>query len=79
MRHAREDYSPIQDPRGQIPEDEPVFLIRGQDMVAPSVLRFYADQVESMNPRMATRVREWADEMHRWPKKKQPDAPEDAF
>ena len=29
MKHARDDYNRIQDPAGKIPEDEPVFLLRG--------------------------------------------------
>ena len=42
MKHARKDYDRIQDPDGIIPEDEPVFLIRGQDLAAPETLRAYA-------------------------------------
>lgn len=42
MKHAREDYDRIQDPAGKIPADEPVFLIRGQDLAAPEALRQYA-------------------------------------
>ena len=42
MKHAREDYNRFQDPLNKIPEDEPVFLIRGQDIVGPDVLRHYA-------------------------------------
>ncbi len=42
MKHARDDYNRIQDPEGKIPEDEPVFLIRGQDVAAPATLRAYA-------------------------------------
>lgn len=42
MKHARPDYNRIQDPAGLIPEDEPVFLIRGQDKLAPQILRYYA-------------------------------------
>lgn len=30
MLHAREDYNRFQDPEGLIPDDEPVFLLRGQ-------------------------------------------------
>jgi len=33
MKHEREDYSRIQDSGGLIPEDEPVFLLRAQDVV----------------------------------------------
>jgi len=39
MKHARADYDRIQDPSGKIPADEPVFLIRGQDLAAPDTLR----------------------------------------
>lgn len=42
MRHARKDYERIQDPEGKIPEEEPVFLIRGQDVSAPAALRYWA-------------------------------------
>lgn len=44
MKHARDDYDRIQDPAGLIPEDEPVFLLRGQDKSAPETLRFWADE-----------------------------------
>jgi hypothetical protein len=42
MKHARTDYDRIQDPAGKIPQDEPVFLIRGQDMVGPSAVETWA-------------------------------------
>ncbi len=42
MKHARADYDRIQDPAGKIPKKEPVFLIRGQDLVGPDTLRDYA-------------------------------------
>lgn len=42
MKHARKDYNRIQDPDGKIPDGEPVFLIRGQDLAAPDTLRAYA-------------------------------------
>lgn len=48
MKHARSDYNRIQDPAGKIPALEPVFLIRGQDLAAPSVLRFYAMEAARM-------------------------------
>jgi len=53
MRHARDDYNRIQDPAGLIPEDEPVFLIRGQDALAPVVLAFWAAQAEERGARKA--------------------------
>lgn len=42
MLHARTDYQRIQDPAGLIPEDEPVFLLRAQDIIAPDVVRHWA-------------------------------------
>lgn len=42
MKHARKDYNRIQDPEGLIPENEPVFLLRGKDVLAPGILREYA-------------------------------------
>lgn len=44
MKHARNDYNRIQDPAGKIPDDEPVFLLRGQDVSAPATLRFWAEE-----------------------------------
>lgn len=38
MKHAREDYSRIQDPANLIPENEPVFLLRGKDVAAPAAI-----------------------------------------
>lgn len=43
MKHAREDYNRIQDPDNIIPDDEPVFLIRAQDYVAPDAVRAWAE------------------------------------
>ena len=42
MKHARSDYDRIQDPDGEIPEDEPVFMLRAQDIVAPQVVEIWA-------------------------------------
>lgn len=68
MRHARKDYDRIQDPDNKIGEDEPVFLIRGQDISAPEVLRFWADEnIRNGGDPVATKLtEEWADEMERW-------------
>jgi hypothetical protein len=48
MRHARRDYDRIQDPAGLIPEDEPVFLLRGKDLAAPDTVHFWADRALSL-------------------------------
>lgn len=75
MRHARSDYSRIQDPSGLIPEDEPVFLLRAQDKHAAKVLRFYAQLVYAAHgdPEIMSLAEEHADAMDAWPVHKSPD------
>lgn len=46
MKHGRPDYDRIQDPSGLIPDDEPVFLLRGQDAFAAQCVRDWANAVE---------------------------------
>jgi hypothetical protein len=46
MKHARKDYQErIQDSAGIIPADEPVFLLRGQDKLAPGIVDEWATQL----------------------------------
>lgn len=82
MRHARTDYDRIQDPAGIIPEDEPVFLIRGQDAIGPSILRDYAERAacRKVDPVLIDAVLAHAERMDDWQKThvKIPDMPEDA-
>ncbi len=68
MKHARADYDRIQDPAGLIPDDEPVFLLRGQDKVAPAVVEMWAETVSKIGGsqkivtaafRQASRMRAW--------------------
>lgn len=78
MIHAREDYNHIQDPSGKIPEDEPVFLLRGQDKFAPALLCEWAKQLMEAggDMSMALEVVAHAIKMHDWQesvKKKIPD------
>lgn len=42
MKHARPDYDRIQDPAGLIPDDEPVFIIRAQDIAGPATVQCWA-------------------------------------
>ena len=39
MIHSRNDYQRIQDPENKIPVDEPVFLLRAQDVTAANIVR----------------------------------------
>lgn len=77
MKHARPDYDPIQDPRGLIPEDEPVFLLRAQDEIAKVVISVYAALAQAKGlPQIAQTTRDQADRFARWPVSKLPDLPE---
>ncbi|MEE8262705.1 MAG: hypothetical protein V3R83_09610 [Gammaproteobacteria bacterium] len=81
MKHARKDYDRIQDPAGLIGEDEPVFLLRAKDTVAPKAVRAWADLADAAG---ASRVIVLAaiaqsERMERWQAengRKVPDMPE---
>lgn len=71
MLHARNDYRGIQD-SGEHPTtigaDEPVFLLRAKDQLAPSTLEFWAEELEQVggDPATVSHVRAWANKMRRW-------------
>ena len=78
MRFTRDDYTRrIVDTEGKIPEGEPVFLLRAQDIYAPSTLRYYADLLEKAGDvEMATELKLHARQMIVWQKSvrvKKPD------
>jgi len=81
MKHARDDYNGrIVDLEDKIPEDEPVFLLRGQDMAAPQTVEFWADQAEDIGAKknIIDAAREQALRMRRWQEThgaKAPDMP----
>lgn len=59
MKHARDDYNQrIQDSADLIPEDEPVFLFRAQDALAPAALDEYVRIVETELAECDCRVRD---------------------
>ena len=70
MKHARRDYNRIIDPSGEIPEDEPVFLLRGHDKLAPCIVRLYADLNELMGGKrsISSGLYIWAAKMEEWQK-----------
>ena len=70
MIHAREDYMRIQDPENKIPDGEPVFLLRGQDKLAPELLLRWAAKLRLSGgePEMAQMVENHAQEMIAWQK-----------
>lgn len=80
MKHARPDYSSIQDPTGRIPVDEPVFLLRAKDKTAPGVVDIWATLAEQMGagPEIVAMARSHAEAMRAWQSKhgaKTPDLP----
>lgn len=78
MRFTRQDYNErIKDTAGKIPDDEPVFLLRGQDKHAPDTLRFYARLLEEDgNTAMADELRAHARSMLIWQKSYKVKAPD---
>lgn len=83
MRHARKDYERIQDPAGLIPADEPVFLLRGKDVLAPAVIGFWADQASraGASPEIVQAARRQAGAMLEWQRVNGwqiPDMPEES-
>lgn len=68
MLHAREDYNRFQDPLNLIQKDEPVFLLRGQDILAPELLLRWAAKLrlKGGDPHMARIVEDHAQKMIQW-------------
>lgn len=79
MKHGRDDYNDaIQDERiDGIPKDEPVFLLRGQDMNAGDTVRVWARLAEERgaDKEVVANARQQACAMDEWPKEKVPDLP----
>lgn len=81
MKHARDDYNGrIVDLEKKIPEDEPVFLLRAQDMVAPKVVDFWVKEADALGakPNIVNAAREQAARMRTWQEDhgaKTPDMP----
>lgn len=75
MKHARDDYNRIQDPANLIPEDEPVFLIRAQDIVGHAAVRSWANlhRLNGGSDDAYLKAMTHADLMEAWPKKKNAD------
>lgn len=77
MLHARNDYNRIQDPENKIPVDEPVFLIRGQDVCGADAVRAWIElaQKNGADPDIINHARNHIPLMEAWSKKKIPDLP----
>lgn len=78
MKHARADYDLIQDPRGLIPRDEPVVLLRAQDSYATDALKAYVNLMKrdgQTDLSFVTMMEAHIKAFEAWPKKKIPDVP----
>ena len=75
MLHARPAYNRIPDPENQIPDKEPVFLLRAQDIIAADVVRIWATlhKANGGQEGIARLAEEQADRMDKWAKKKLAD------
>lgn len=78
MRHARADYNRIQDPEMLIEEDEPVFLLRGKDVVAPAAVMHWAVAAESVGASadIVAAARRQAEAMLAWQKRRGAQIPD---
>lgn len=56
-------------------DDEPIFILRGQDQLADTVVDYWASLARGAGVDMArvTEARNLADAMRAWPKRKIPD------
>jgi hypothetical protein len=74
MLHARADYNRIQDPENKIPANEPVFLLRAQDVDAAWIVRAYGlAQKAKGKLAIAALCEAHAKLMEAWPTKKEAD------
>ena len=75
MLHARKDYQDLDVLDKKIPNKEPVFLIRAQDIVSADVVRFWAQKNAELggSAELTKAAIEHAAKMDRWPKKKLAD------
>jgi hypothetical protein len=71
MKHARHDYDRIQDPAGLIPEEEPVFLLRAQDELAPATVLRWSEMAiaAGCDMRIVVAAMRQAAEMVEWQRK----------
>lgn len=69
MLHARDDYN--KGKMDTIPQNEPVFLLRAQDITSAKTVRYWASLQDEGKLKDMANVH--ADKMDRWPIKKNAD------
>lgn len=53
----------------KLPPDEPVFILRAQDMTAPGIIEVWADNIDGINGKRTPKTveaRSFAKEMRHW-------------
>lgn len=62
-------------------DEEPMFVLRGQDILAPYLVDLYADLYESAtnDSETANKIRDHAQEMRNWQPRKLPDTTKTGF
>jgi hypothetical protein len=75
MLHARKDYQDLEALDKKIPKNEPVFVLRGQDLAAADTVRYYAQRNAELNgsAEVTKTSIQHAAKMDHWPKKKLAD------
>lgn len=60
---------------GKAADDEPIFVLRAQDALAPEVIRYWAERAEQAGcgPAKVREAQEIARAMERWPARRNPD------
>ena len=67
-------YGKVHTEKGNIPEKEPLFILRAQDLLAPDAVRMYAALRRARGDEEgATACESQANRMCAWPKRKYPD------
>jgi len=67
MQTGRPDYQ-FQDHTGEIPDHEPVFVVRGQDIAGPGTVEAWANlnEIVGGDPRLTAMARQHAEVMREW-------------
>ena len=78
MKHPRKDYDRIQDPAGLIGEDEPVFLLRAKDVLAPLTVMAWVKEAmrNNIDPVTIAMATDQAARMLQWQKHHGRDFPD---
>lgn len=71
----RERFANGEGPLAKAHPNEPIFILRGQDMIAADAVEWWANHasLNGVHPDKVREARDLAEEMRTWPKQKLPD------